>query len=62
MVQEGCNYCTREHKVFYPLSLPSGAWSTAIIEVATRPQIVCKSSSSHDKIKNNAFCFALCLT
>ena len=52
------------------ISLPSGAWSTTTIEVTVRagngtycrPQIVCDSSSSHDKIKNNAFCFALCLT
>ena len=41
--------------------LPSGAWSTATIEVTTmagmvhRPRIVYESSSSHDKIKNNAF-------
>ena len=27
-----------------------------------RSQTVYESSSSHDKIKNNAFCFALCLT
>ena len=32
---EGYKYCTLEHKMFYPLSLPSGAWSTATIEVAT---------------------------
>ena len=27
-----------EHKMFYPLSLPSGTWSTATIEVATRAE------------------------
>ena len=45
-----------------------GAWSTVTIEVATRlrmigrPQIVSESGDSHDKTKNDAFCFALCLT
>ena len=61
MADNEYKHCALEHKMFYPLSLLSGAWSTATIEVATRlglvhkPQIVCKSSSSYDKIKNNAF-------
>ena len=29
-------YCRFEQKSFYPLSLPSGAWSTVTIEVVTR--------------------------
>ena len=47
------------HLMFYPLSLICGAWSTATIEVATRPQRVYELSSSHDHDKEQ--CLLLCI-
>ena len=35
---EEYKYCTLKQQIFYPLSLPSGAWSIATIKVALRAE------------------------
>ena len=56
-------------QIFYPLSLPSGAWSIATIKVILRTengytgqQYVYESYRSPDKKMEQCLCFALCLT
>ena len=39
LAHEGYKYCTLEQKMFYLLLVPSGAWSTATIEVTAMADI-----------------------
>ena len=60
----GCHeehkHCTLEQKMLWPLSLPSGMWSIATIEVAlVQQQLMVASYSSHDKEKRQ--CCLVCI-